>query len=85
MYSKKQILDFAFREAIDKYRSKNHAVKGPCGSSYEAGELEEQIVAEFMRSYAEREGFEFSEAEIHSTIVADIETLNKSGEKLTLK
>ena len=32
----------------------------------------------------EREGFYFTEAEIHSTIVADVETLNKRGEVLKL-
>lgn len=38
-----------------------------------------------MRTYAKREGFEFTDEEIHSTIVAGIETLNKSGEDFTLK
>lgn len=46
--------------------------------------LDEQTMADFMRAYAEREGFYFTEAEIHSTIVADVETLNKRGEVLKL-
>ena len=74
MYSRKQILDFTFQEAINHYHFKS--IKK---------EIEEQVLEAGMRTYAKREGFEFTDEEIHSTIVAGIETLNKSGEDFTLK
>ncbi len=74
MYSKKQILDFAFQEALNN-----------CHLNGMDKELMEDVLATSMRAYAEREGFEFTEEEIHSTIVASIETLNKAGEDFTLQ
>ena len=74
MYSRKQILDFAFQEALN-----NGHLNGM------DKDLMEDVLATSMRAYAEREGFEFTEEEIHSTIVASIETLNKAGEDFTLQ
>lgn len=74
MYSKKFILDIAFRDAIEKCQKKGMAES-----------LNEAAIADFVRAYAKREGFFFTEAEIHSTIIADVETMNNSGEKLHLK
>ena len=47
MYSRKQILDFAFQEAINHYHFKS--IKK---------EIEEQVLEAGMRTYAKREGFE---------------------------
>lgn len=74
MYSRKQILDFAFQEAINQ-----------CHVNGMDRELQEHVLETSMKAYAEREGFEFTEEEIHSTIVAGIETLNKSGKDFTLQ
>lgn len=74
MYSRKQILDFAFQEAVSQ-----------CHLNGMSKEIAEEVMATAMKAYAEREGFEFTEDEIHSTIVAGIETLNKAGEDFTLQ
>ena len=81
MYSRKQILDLAFEDAVERCR-KIDAMQGMGMQDIQV--LDEQTMADFMRAYADREGFYFTEAEIHSTIVADVETLNKRGEVLKL-
>lgn len=74
MYSRKQILDFAFQEAITQ-----------CHVNGMDKELQEQVIETSMKAYAEREGFEFTEDEIHSTIIAGIETLKKSGKDFSFQ
>ncbi|MFR2967034.1 MAG: hypothetical protein ACLTK0_11960 [Anaerovoracaceae bacterium] len=71
MYSRKQILDLAFEDAVERCR-KIDAMQGMGMQDIQV--LDEQTMADFMRAYAER-GIYFTEAEIHSTIVADVEAL----------
>ena len=66
--NKKQLLDFAFEEAVGKM---NAAVID--------ADLVEKFIETAMMGYAENNGYEFEEEEVHATIVAGLEELAKSG------
>ena len=74
MTNKKQILDYAFNEAISTVNL-NSVTK----------EVAEDAIATAMFGYAEREGYEFTKEEVHATIVAGFETLAKSRADFTLQ
>lgn len=74
MTNKKQILDYAFNEAISTVNL-NSVTK----------EVAEDAIATAMFAYAEREGYEFTKEEVHATIVAGMETLAKSREDFTIQ
>ena len=74
MTNKKQILDFAFEEAV-----------GTLNLNSITKEVAEEAIATAMMGYAAREGYEFTEEEVHATIVAGFETLAKSRADLTLQ
>ena len=66
--NKKQLLDYAFEEAVNKM---NAAVID--------ADLVEKFIETAMMGYAENNGYEFTKEEIHATIVAGLEELAKSG------
>jgi len=68
MTNKKQLLDYAFEEAVN---TMNAAVID--------ADLVENFIATAMMGYAENNGYEFTEEEVHATIVAGLEELAKSG------
>ena len=74
MTNKKQILDFAFEEAV-----------GTINLNSITKEVAEEAIATAMMGYAAREGYEFTEEEVHATIVAGFETLAKSRADFTLQ
>ena len=74
MTNKKQILDYAFNEAISTVNL-NSVTK----------EVAEDAIATAMFGYAEREGYEFTKEEVHATIVAGMETLATSREDFTIQ
>lgn len=74
MTNKKQILDFAFEEAV-----------GTLNLNSITKEVAEEAIATAMMGYAAREGYEFTEEEVHATIVAGFETLAKSRADFTLQ
>ena len=74
MTNKKQILDFAFEEAV-----------GTLNLNSITKEVAEEAIATAMIGYAAREGYEFTEEEVHATIVAGFETLAKSRADFTLQ
>ena len=74
MTNKKQILDFAFEEAV-----------GTINLNSITKEVAEEAIATAMMGYAAREGYEFTKEEVHATIVAGFETLAKSRADFTLQ
>lgn len=66
--TKKQLLDFAFEEALNKM---NAAVLD--------ADIVENFITTAMMGYAENNGYEFTKEEVHATIVAGLEELAKSG------
>ena len=74
MTNKKQLLDYAFEEAVNA-----------CHLNGLAPEVAEEVLTTGMNAYAKREGFEFTAEEVHATIVAGLETINKAGEDFTLQ
>ncbi len=74
MINKKQLLDYAFDEAIKTMNLNSMN-----------SEIAEEVIATAMLGYAKRNGYEFTNEEIHATIVAGIETLNKSGADFRLQ
>ena len=69
MTNKKQLLDYAFSEALTTLNL-NSLTK----------DVAEEAIAEAMFGYAEREGYEFTKEEVHATIVAGLEAMEKSGD-----
>ena len=68
MTNKKQLLDFAFEEAIrtlNVFTLENTLLKDAIFTS--------------MMGYADRNGYEFTAEEAKATIVAGLETIKKSG------
>ena len=61
MYSRKQILDLAFEDAVERCR-KIDAMQGMGMQDIQV--LDEQTMADFMRAYAEREGFYFTDCSV---------------------
>ena len=49
------------------------------------GDIAEDVIATGMRAYAKDQGLTFTDDEIHSTIVAGIETLNNAGADFKLQ
>ena len=74
MTNKKQILDYAFDEAV-----------GTINLNSITKEVAEEAIATAMMGYAAREGYEFTKEEVHATIVAGFETLAKSRADFTLQ
>ena len=74
MTDKTQVLDFAFEEAV-----------GTINLNSITREVAEEAIATAMMGYAAREGYEFTEEEVHATIVAGFETLAKSRADFTLQ
>lgn len=75
MYSRKQFLDFAFDEAMD--------IDPIAG-------VEDQEVAiarltTAMRAYSDREGCNFTDEEIRSTIIAGLETIHKADKDFVVQ
>ncbi|MBQ4650310.1 MAG: hypothetical protein IJB73_06365 [Firmicutes bacterium] len=68
MTNKKQLLDYAFDEAI---RALNFF-------TFENTLLKDALFTSMM-GYAERNGYTFTVEEVQATIVAGLETLKKSG------
>ena len=59
MTNKKQLLDYAFEEAI-----------GTINLNSITKEVAEEAIATAMMGYAAREGYDFTKEEVHATIVA---------------
>ena len=74
MTNKKQVLDYAFEEAV-----------GTINLNSITKEVAEEANATAMMGYAAREGYEFTKEEVHATIVAGFETLAKSRADFTLQ
>lgn len=74
MTNKKQVLDYAFDEAV-----------GTINLNSITKEVAEEAIATAMMGYAAREGYEFTKEEVHATIVAGFETLAKSRADFTLQ
>ena len=74
MTNKKQLLDYAFEEAI-----------GTINLNSITKEVAEEAIETAMMGYAAREGYEFTKEEVHATIVAGFETVAKSGKDFTLQ
>ena len=74
MTNKKQVLDYAFEEAV-----------GTINLNSITREVAEEAIATAMMGYAAREGYEFTKEEVHATIVAGFETLAKSRADFTLQ
>lgn len=74
MANKKQVLDYAFEEAV-----------GTINLNSITKEVAEEAIATAMMGYAAREGYEFTKEEVHATIVAGFETLAKSRADFTLQ
>ena len=74
MTNKKQLLDYAFEEAI-----------GTINLNSITKEVAEEAIETAMMGYAAREGYEFTKEEVHATIVAGMETLAKSREDFTIQ
>ena len=74
MTNKKQVLDYAFEEAV-----------GTINLNSITKEVAEEAIATAMMGYAAREGYEFTKEEAHATIVAGFETLAKSRADFTLQ
>lgn len=74
MTNKKQVLDYAFEEAV-----------GTINLNSITKEVAEEAIATAMMGYAAREGYEFTKEEVHATIVAGFETLAKSRADFTLQ
>ena len=74
MTNKKQVLDYAFDEAV-----------GTINLNSITREIAEKAIATAMMGYAAREGYEFTKEEVHATIVAGFETLAKSRADFTLQ
>ena len=68
MTNKKQLLDYAFEEAVrtlNVFTLENTLLKDAIFTS--------------MKGYADRKGYEFADEDIKATIVAGLDTLKKSG------
>ncbi len=74
MTNKKQVLDYAFEEAV-----------GTINLNSITRDVAEEAIATAMMGYAAREGYEFTKEEVHATIVAGFETLAKSRADFTLQ
>ena len=74
MTNKKQVLDYAFEEAV-----------GTINLNSITKEVAEEAIATAMMGYAASEGYEFTKEEVHATIVAGFETLAKSRADFTLQ
>ena len=74
MTNKKQLLDYAFEEAV-----------GTINLNSITRDVAEEAIATAMMGYAAREGYEFTKEEVHATIVAGFETLAKSRADFTLQ
>lgn len=74
MANKKQILDFAFNEAVSTLNL-NSLTK----------EVAEEAITTAMFGYAAREGYEFTKEEVKATIVAGLDTLAKSGDDFRIQ
>ena len=74
MANKKQVLDYAFEEAVGTINLNSITKEGA-----------EEAIATAMMGYAAREGYEFTKEEVHATIVAGFETLAKSRADFTLQ
>ena len=74
MTNKKQILDFAFEEALQTMNINN---------------MDAALVNDYLKTamlgYAERNGYEFAEEDVRATIVAGLETLKKSAEDFKIQ
>ena len=71
MYSKKQLLDFAFQEALIS-----------CRTTGMSDELLKEVLTTAMNGYATREGVPFTAEEVEATIVAGLETMRKDNSEL---
>lgn len=74
MTNKKQILDFAFEDAVQTTHINN---------------MDANLVVDYIKTamfgYAEHNGYEFTEEEVMATIVAGLESLKKSGKDFTIQ
>ena len=71
MYSKKQLLDFAFQEALNS-----------CRTTGMSDELLMEVLTTAMNGYSVREGVPFTAEEVEATIVAGLETMRKDNSEL---
>lgn len=67
--SKKEMLDKAFRDAVTVVDV----------NAFEGEGIIEEILATSMKAYAEKENVEFTDEEIHATIVAGLESFKAAG------
>lgn len=77
MITKKDFLDYAFESAITAMNFNSLQAM--------TGDITEDVIATGMKAYAKSQGLTFTDDEIHSTIVAGIDTLNKAGADFTLQ
>ncbi len=77
MITKKDFLDYAFESAIT-------AMNFNALQATEGG-ITEDVIATGMKAYAKNQGLTFTDEEIHSTIVAGVETLNKAGKDFKIQ
>ena len=74
MTNKKQLLDYAFSEAISTLNLNSLTE-----------EVAHEAIATAMFGYAKREGYEFTKEEVNATIVAGLDALEKSRADFTLQ
>ena len=70
MFSKKQLLDFAFQEALSS-----------CNLGDATRETAIEVLATAMKGYSVRENVPFTDEEIMATIIAGIETMKEGSSK----
>lgn len=70
MFSKKQLLDFAFQEALTS-----------CNLGDATRETAIEVLATAMKGYSVRENVPFTDEEIMATIIAGIETMKEGTSK----
>ena len=74
MANKKELLDNAFNEAISTVPYNGLDPK-----------TAEEMISEAMRNIAKRDYHDFTEDEIHATIVAGFETLKEAGQDFKIQ
>ena len=77
MITKKDFLDYAFESAIT-------AMNFNALQATEGG-ITEDVIATGMIAYAKSQGLTFTDEEIHASIVAGVETLNKAGKDFKIQ
>ena len=74
MITKKDFLDYAFESAITSVNVNSVPE-----------DITEEVIATGMKAYAKDQGIEFTDEEIHATIVAGVEELKKAGKDFKIQ